>query len=225
MSSEPRIPRDPAVAISCSKLWPASVAWLASRFTFTSFSNPKRFRNPYTVAVSKSYCCERGLLGLRFNEDLPVEADLVFVVDDQRKERAHLIEFLLHVGVQQRLVAFTAAPQHIVRATQTLGRFHAVLHRRRGPRENLRGRICRGARHEARMREEVCRPPQQFGGITTRLFFEVVHYRVEVLERLRQCVAGRRNVGIVPAEEWQVDRAKKLEGRIGLLLHLRDRIS
>ncbi|MNV97662.1 hypothetical protein D3C71_1928130 [compost metagenome] len=40
MSIEPKMPRSMAVAISCSKLWPDSVAWLASMLTLTSFSSP-----------------------------------------------------------------------------------------------------------------------------------------------------------------------------------------
>ncbi|MCY1554863.1 hypothetical protein D9M68_914740 [compost metagenome] len=40
MSMEPKIPRSSAVAISCSKLWPESVAWLASMLTLISLSRP-----------------------------------------------------------------------------------------------------------------------------------------------------------------------------------------
>ncbi|MCY1365403.1 hypothetical protein D9M69_522470 [compost metagenome] len=40
MSMEPKMPRSSAVAISCSKLWPESVAWLASMLTLISLSRP-----------------------------------------------------------------------------------------------------------------------------------------------------------------------------------------
>ncbi|MNW20629.1 hypothetical protein D3C71_2211110 [compost metagenome] len=40
MSMEPKMPKSTAVAISCSKLWPARVAWLASMLTLISFSRP-----------------------------------------------------------------------------------------------------------------------------------------------------------------------------------------
>src|ERR1700733_9879099 len=75
-------------------------------------------------------------LGLGLDEDLSVEAYLVFVVDDQHKETAHLFEFVCHVGVQQRLIAFTAAPQDVVSPSESLRNVHAMLHSGRTPRED-----------------------------------------------------------------------------------------
>ena len=49
------------------------------------------------------------LLGLGFDQDLAVKADLVLVLDHQRKKPAHVVELLLHVGIQQGLVALAAA--------------------------------------------------------------------------------------------------------------------
>src|SRR6202022_870062 len=44
MSTLPKMPNARAMAISCSKEWPARVEWLTSTLALTSFSSPKRWR-------------------------------------------------------------------------------------------------------------------------------------------------------------------------------------
>ena len=58
------------------------------------------------------------LLRLRLDQDRALEADLLLVVDDQRQEAAGLLALALEVGVEQRLVALAAAPQHVVLAAR-----------------------------------------------------------------------------------------------------------
>ena len=50
-----RISSDDAKEISCSNECPAKMEWPCSILTFTSSSRPNSFKNPYTVATSKSY--------------------------------------------------------------------------------------------------------------------------------------------------------------------------
>jgi len=50
------------------------------------------------------------LLGLRLDQERSLETDLVFVLDHQRDEAAELVEFALHVGVEQRLVTLAPHP-------------------------------------------------------------------------------------------------------------------
>jgi hypothetical protein len=56
------------------------------------------------------------LLRLRLDQDRALEADLVLVIDDHGEEAAELVELALEVGVEQGLVAFAAAPEHVVLA-------------------------------------------------------------------------------------------------------------
>ena len=51
---------------------------------------------------------------LRLDQDRALEPDRVLVLDDHVQEPAELVELALHVGVEQRLVALAAAPQHVV---------------------------------------------------------------------------------------------------------------
>ena len=101
------------------------------------------------------------LLRLRLDQDRALEADLVLVFDDHVEEAAELVEFLLQVGVEQRLIAFAAAPENVVLAAELLRRIHAGLHRRRGEGEDVRIRIGGGTRHVAAVGEEVGRAPEQ----------------------------------------------------------------
>ena len=55
------------------------------------------------------------LLGLRLDEELAGEADLLRIVDGQVHEPSHVVQLAFHVGVVQVLVAFAAAPEHIIR--------------------------------------------------------------------------------------------------------------
>src|SRR5579875_2148365 len=102
-----------------------------------------------------------GLLWLGFDEDLTLEADLVLVVDDEVEHAGELLELLLHVGVQQGLVAFAATPEHVVGAAKLDSDVHAVLDGGGGPDEDFRVRVGGGTGHEARVREEVRRAPEQ----------------------------------------------------------------
>ena len=54
------------------------------------------------------------LMRLGFDQDIALETDLVLMLDDHLQEAAKLCLFLFQVGVEQAVIAFTAAPQHIV---------------------------------------------------------------------------------------------------------------
>jgi hypothetical protein len=77
------------------------------------------------------------LLRLRLDQDRALEADLVLVFDDEVEEAAELVELALEIGVEQRLVAFAAAPQHVVLAAELLRGVDAGLHGRGGKGEDI----------------------------------------------------------------------------------------
>ncbi|MNI67034.1 hypothetical protein D3C73_1226370 [compost metagenome] len=67
----PSRPWSEATCRSCSKVWPDNVAWFASMLSLKSLSRPCSFRNPTTVALSKSYWCFIGSIGLGSIRKLP----------------------------------------------------------------------------------------------------------------------------------------------------------
>ena len=101
------------------------------------------------------------LLRLRLDQDRALEADLVLVLDDQVEEPAELVELALQVGVEQRLVALAAAPEHVVRAAQPMRHVEHVFTCRGRVGEHFRIGIGRRARHVAAVGEQVRRAPEQ----------------------------------------------------------------
>ena len=72
-----------------------------------------------------------------------------------------VVEFPLQVGVVQVHVPFAAAPEDVVLAAKVLGDFEALLDLGAGVGENV-GVAARGsAVDEARVREEIGRPPEK----------------------------------------------------------------
>ena len=128
----------------------------------------------------------RRLIRLRLDEQRALEADLVLVLDDQVHEAPELIELALHVGVEQRLVAFAAAPEHVVLAAQLLRDLEGLLHLRGGVGEHLGIGVGRGARHVARVREQVGRPPQQLDAGALHVACQHVDDPIEDVVGLRQ---------------------------------------
>ena len=57
---------------------------------------------------------------LRLDQERALEPDPVLVLGDEVQEAGELVALALEVGVEQRVVALAAAPQHVVRATETL---------------------------------------------------------------------------------------------------------
>ena len=52
-----------------------------------------------------------------------------------------MIQLLAHIGVEQRLIALTPPPEHVVFATQLMGRVHAGFHRRSGKGKDIGIRV------------------------------------------------------------------------------------
>ena len=76
-------------------------------------------------------------LRLGLEVELPVEADLLGVVDGHVHELGQVVDLALHVGVPQVLIAFAAAPEGVAVAAELLGHFDGLLHLRRGVGEGV----------------------------------------------------------------------------------------
>ena len=162
------------------------------------------------------------LVRLGLDQDGALEADLVLVLDHQVHEAAELRELALQVGVEQGLVAFAAAPQHVVRAAQLVRQLEHVLHLRGGIGEDLGVGVGRGAGHVAPVREQVGRAPQQLDAGLRHLLLEDFADAPHVQVRLGQRLALGRDVAVVEGEEGRAQHLKQFEGDVGLahgLLH------
>ena len=184
--------------------------------SLTSFSKPKLAQEPGDGRDVEIVLVLGRLLRLRLDQQHALEADLVLVVDDHRQEPAELLELALQVGVEQRLVALASAPQHVIRAMQLMRRVDRVLHLRRCVGEHVRVRVGRGARHVARMAEEVGRPPQELDAGRQHLLGESIGDLGEVAAELRQVCALGNDVLVVEAEEREAEGRKHLEGDVRL---------
>ena len=102
------------------------------------------------------------LLRFWLNQQRPLEASFMFMLDHHLHKAANLLALLTQIGIQQGFIAFAPAPQHIVFAAQGFGGLHGAADLRRRPGKNLRIGISGSTRTIARMGKAVCRAPQQF---------------------------------------------------------------
>ena len=149
---------------------------------------------------------------------VPVEADRVLVLDHHVEEPSELIEFTAHVGVEQRVVALTPAPQHVVLAAESLGGGHAVRDLCSGVLEQLGIGVGRGARLEPWVREQVGGAPQQAHAGALLMGGGQFHHLVEVAARLGEGRALGRDVTVVEAVERRAELGEEFEGDLHLLL-------
>ena len=156
------------------------------------------------------------LLGLGFDQERPLETDLVLVLDHQRDKAAELVEFAPQVGVEQGLVALAPAPEHVVLAAEPMRHLERRPDLPGSVGEDLRIRIGRRTCHVAAVREQVGRPPQQAHLGRGHLAFEQIGDRVEIGDGLGKRPAFRRDVGVMKGEERHIEQAEQLEGDVGL---------
>ena len=164
-----------------------------------SRSRPNCCRKACTAAASKSYWCLVGSIGFGSMSSVPREADLVLVLDDQLQEAAELLELAAQVGVEQRVVALAAAPQHVVRAAEPVRHLERLLHLRRGVGEHLGIGIGRRAGGVAPVAEQVGRAPEQPHAGARHLRLDALEHAVEQRVALAQRRAFGRDVAIVEA--------------------------
>ena len=156
------------------------------------------------------------LLRLGLDQQRAGEADAVLVLDDELHETAELLRLAPEVGVEQSLVPLAPAPEHVVRAAETLGRLEHVLHLRRGVGEDLGIRVRGGAGGVARVTEQVRRAPEQLDAGPLHLLLDAFQDRVEVRIRLLQGRPLRRDDAVAEAEEAPAELREELEGDVEL---------
>ena len=153
-----------------------------------------------------------------FNQNSAFEADLVLVIDDHVQEAAHVVQLQVQVGVQQRFIAFTTAPQHVVFATQLVRRVHAAFHSGCRIGKDVRIGVCGCARHPATVAEHVGCAPQQLGARGFLFFAHVVGDFVQGRQVFSVAALFGADVGVVPAIVGLAEDFEHLERDIGLHL-------
>ena len=158
----------------------------------------------------------RRFLGLRLDQELGVQADFLRVVMAHVEELGHVLLLALHLGVPQVLVAFTAAPEHVVLGPQALCDLQGVLQLATGVGVDVGERGGGGAGDEARVGEQGGGVPQQLDAGGLHVLFDLVDDLVQVLVGLAQGVAFRSDVAIMEAEVLDAELLEELEGVVDL---------
>ena len=157
-----------------------------------------------------------GFARLGLDQHVALQADLVLVLDGHLQEATVLARLLRQVGVEQRLVAFTAAPQHVVLAPQALRGVHRLLHLQRRQRVDLGVRVGGRAAHVAPVAEQVGGAPQQADAGGLLLLAEQVDDAAEVVDALARRGALGRDVAVVEAVERRAHLGEELERHVEL---------
>ena len=152
-----------------------------------------------------------GLTWLRLNVELSFEANLFFVVHGHVQQAGEVIQFPLHVGIQQSGIPLAASPERVAETSELMGYVHGFFHLSRCIRKNIR--IGTGARTlvVARMGKEAGSAPKQ---LDTGLFLklaEVVRDHLQSVVALLQRAQFRRDIAVVEAVVINAQLARKFE--------------
>ena len=153
---------------------------------------------------------------LGFNQDRAFETDFVFVLHHHVQEAAHLIQLMADARVQQRLIAFATAPQHVVFTTQLERGIHRFFHLQCRQRKNFGIRIGGGARHEAAVAEQVGGAPQQLHAGGLLLQAQHIDHLVQMVHAVARGDTLRRDVAVMKAIIRRAEFLKELKRRIRL---------
>ena len=96
-----------------------------------------------------------GLEGLGLDQNGALEADAVLVLHHHRQKSAILIKFPAQVRVEQRVIAFATAPEHVVLAAEAVRHFQTASHLRGRPGIHLGIRAGGRTARVARVAEEI----------------------------------------------------------------------
>lgn len=157
-------------------------------------------------------------LGLRFEVELALEADLPGMIDRHVHEPCEVVELALHVSVPQIHVAFAPAPECVAHAAQRMRHFQGFLYLRRGVCESIG--IATGSRavYVARVAEQVGRSPQQANASAVLFLLEHLGHGVEILMALGERLALGGHVPIVKAVEMHAELFHELKGHAHAIL-------
>ena len=121
-----------------------------------------------------------GLLGFRFEEELPIKTNLLGVGHREVHKGRKVIDLSLEVGIVEVLVAFPASPENVIFSPKLLGNLDRLLHLGACIGEGICVAAGGCSMNIARVAEEICRPPQQLDPRPLLLFLQESHNLVKV---------------------------------------------
>ncbi len=142
-----------------------------------------------------------GLLRLGLYQELTFKADLLRIVDCHSEEARHIVELQFHVGIEQCLISFPAAPEYIVLAAQFLRDLHSFFNLGTGICKYVSIGGCGSTVCESRMPESIGGSPQK---LDTAVLHPVLDRRdddVEPLIGFPQRVGFRCYVPVMETEK------------------------
>ena len=159
-----------------------------------------------------------GLLGLGLDVEVTREADAAAVFNSHFHQGCDIFLLKLHVGVQQRFIAFTTAPEHVASAAELDGQLQSLLDLCRRKAVNVHRVGAARAAHEAGVGEHICRTPQALDVGALHFFKDVIGDLVKATVGLLDVISLGYKVDVVEAEVLDAELLHKLKARIHLCL-------
>ena len=138
----------------------------------------------------------------------------MLVLHHHLQKAANLLTLLAQVGIQQRLVTFAAAPQHIVFAAELVGSVHGGHYLRGRPGKHLRIGVGRRSGAVARVGKAVGGTPQQFHAGLLLFLCQHFGHHGEIVQIFFQRRAFWRDVDIVEAVIRHVELVEKFKRHV-----------
>ena len=153
----------------------------------------------------------RRLFGLGLNIERALKSNLLLVVDGHVHELPQVVQFALHVCVQQRRIPFASAPEYVALTAQLVGPFHGFLHLRCGETERVRVAAGGCSMHVARVDEVLSRTPEQTNAGVFLELLQFVADRIELRIGLLEVLAVGAEVAVVPGVVGNTQLGGELE--------------
>lgn len=140
----------------------------------------------------------------------------MLVLDDEAQEPAEIVEFAAQIGVEQGVITFASAPEHIVCAAESVRRLERVADLARRPGEDLRVRAGGRAGHVTRVAKQVGGAPEQLAACERLQPLEIVDGFGEVAAERGDVARIGHHVDVVEGVEGQVEPLEEIECRLPL---------
>ena len=156
------------------------------------------------------------LVRLGFDQDRAGKADLVLVLDHKVEETAEVFLLDADLGIEDGVVPLAPTPQHVICAAQPMRRLQRIAYLTRGPGVDFGIGVSGGARHVARVAEQVRGAPQQLAAMLRLQRFEMVDSLGKAAAEAGDVVGIGHHVDIVEAIERHIELLDEGQRRFSL---------
>ena len=165
-----------------------------------------------------------GFLGLGLEIERAFEALCACIIARHPHKSAEVVELQRHIGVEQGVIALSAAPEHVAVSAEFECGVDARLDLCRRDGEDIGIGAGGGARHKLLVAEVVGGVPKKFLAVLFLQAGDVVHHLVEVRDALRDGPALGSDVDVMEAIIVDLQLVHELEGKVRLLAVHRHRV-